>query len=84
MAPIAITPEVKEPVAFASIIKSLQNEDPDTIDLVLRQFRCLIADLCQQFNGGHPGGAMGMAAIGVALWKYVMKYHPGPPSPIFN
>jgi dihydroxyacetone synthase len=55
MAPIAIAPEVKEPVAFASTIKSLQNEDRDTIDLVLRQFRCLIADLCQQFNGGHPG-----------------------------
>lgn len=30
-------------------------EDGETIDLVLRQFRCLIADLCQQFNGGHPG-----------------------------
>ncbi|KAI6876401.1 transketolase [Hortaea werneckii] len=25
---------------------------------------------------GHPGSAMGMAAIGVALWKYVMKYSP--------
>lgn len=24
-------------------------------DLVLRVFRCLIADLCEQFNGGHPG-----------------------------
>lgn len=22
---------------------------------VLRTFRCLIADLCEQFNGGHPG-----------------------------
>jgi dihydroxyacetone synthase len=44
--------------------------------LVLNTFRLLIADLCQQFNGGHPGGAIGMAAIGVALWKYVMKYAP--------
>lgn len=24
-------------------------------DLVLRTFRLLVADLCQQFNGGHPG-----------------------------
>lgn len=57
-------------------------------DHVLKTFRLLIADLCQQFSGGHPGyvsstpvaclgssqrnrGAIGMAAIGVALWKYV-------------
>ncbi|KAK5046880.1 hypothetical protein LTR84_007234 [Exophiala bonariae] len=45
-------------------------------DLVLKTFRLLIADLCQQFKGGHPGGAIGMAAIGVALWKYVMSYAP--------
>lgn len=24
-------------------------------DIVLKTFRILIADLCQQFNGGHPG-----------------------------
>lgn len=24
-------------------------------DLVLKTFRMLIADLCQQFGGGHPG-----------------------------
>lgn len=24
-------------------------------DHVLRSFRMLIADLCQQFGGGHPG-----------------------------
>lgn len=30
-------------------------QDAKDIDIVLRQFRCLIADLCQQFNGGHPG-----------------------------
>lgn len=24
-------------------------------DNVLKTFRLLIADLCQQFNGGHPG-----------------------------
>ncbi|KAK7553666.1 Transketolase, thiamine diphosphate binding domain-containing protein [Phyllosticta citricarpa] len=48
-------------------------------DHVLKAFRLLIADLCQQFNGGHPGGAIGMAAIGIALWKYVMRYAPHTP-----
>lgn len=24
-------------------------------DMVLKTFRLLIADLCQQFGGGHPG-----------------------------
>ncbi|KAF2176837.1 hypothetical protein K469DRAFT_605678, partial [Zopfia rhizophila CBS 207.26] len=45
----------------------------------LRTFRCFIADLCEQFKGGHPGSAMGMAAIGVALWKYCMRYSPSNP-----
>ncbi|RMJ22081.1 dihydroxy-acetone synthase [Aspergillus sp. HF37] len=48
-------------------------------DLVLKTFRLLVADLCQQFGGGHPGGAIGMAAIGVALWRYVMRYAPHTP-----
>ncbi|KAK8165514.1 Transketolase, thiamine diphosphate binding domain-containing protein [Phyllosticta citrichinensis] len=48
-------------------------------DHVLKAFRLLIADLCQQFNGGHPGGAIGMAAIGIALWKYAMHYAPHTP-----
>ncbi|CEJ61250.1 Putative Transketolase [Penicillium brasilianum] len=52
-------------------------------DLVLKTFRLLIADLCQQFSGGHPGGAIGMAAIGVSLWKYVMRYAPHTPD-FFN
>ncbi|KAF7555279.1 hypothetical protein G7Z17_g2289 [Cylindrodendrum hubeiense] len=48
----------------------------DQHDKVLKVFRSFISDLCQQFNGGHPGSAMGMAAIGVALYKYVMKFSP--------
>ncbi|KAH7382919.1 Transketolase, thiamine diphosphate binding domain-containing protein [Cadophora sp. MPI-SDFR-AT-0126] len=58
-------------------------EDPELHDRVLKTFRCLIADLCEQFKGGHPGSAMGMAAIGVALWKYVMEYTPENPN-FFN
>lgn len=48
----------------------------DNHDLSLKTIRALISDLVQQFNGGHPGGAMGMAAIGIALWKYCLKYNP--------
>jgi dihydroxyacetone synthase len=29
--------------------------DAERTSLVLRTFRCLIADLCEQFKGGHPG-----------------------------
>ncbi|KAF2124513.1 hypothetical protein P153DRAFT_390557 [Dothidotthia symphoricarpi CBS 119687] len=59
-----------------SAVKRLSDEQ----DHVLKSFRLLIADLCQQFNGGHPGGAIGMAAIGVALWKYAMRYAPHTPT----
>lgn len=79
--------------------QAVSNLSPEH-DLVLRTFRLLIADLCQQFNGGHPGyaldtfcshanilissrGAIGMAAIGVALWRYVMRYAPHTPD-FFN
>jgi dihydroxyacetone synthase len=58
----------------------LQIEDQDAIQHVLQVFRCLIVNLCKQFEGGHPGSAMGMAAIGVALWKYVMRYSPSNPT----
>ncbi len=43
-------------------------------DLVPRTFHLLIADLCQPCKGTHLGGAICTAAIGVALWKYAMKY----------
>lgn len=32
-----------------------------------------------QFKGGHPGTVMGAAAIGVALWRYQMRYNPKNP-----
>lgn len=64
-------------------ISTLELKDVAKTDFVLRTFRCLIADLCEQFKGGHPGSAMGMAAIGVALWKYVMRYSPENPN-FFN
>ncbi|KAF4220911.1 hypothetical protein CNMCM8980_005336 [Aspergillus fumigatiaffinis] len=60
-----------------------QIEERKRIDLALRAIRCLILDLCQQYKGGHPGGAMGMTAIGIALWKYCMRYAPANPD-FFN
>lgn len=41
----------KEAKQEHSSVQKLSTEQ----DLVLKTFRLLIADLCQQFNGGHPG-----------------------------
>lgn len=47
---------VKAPVgAENGEIKKITLKDGEKVDFVLRTFRCLIADLCQQFGGGHPG-----------------------------
>ncbi len=35
--------------------KELGSKESAVHDKVLKTFRLLIADLCQQFNGGHPG-----------------------------
>ena len=36
-------------------VDTVQPQESEKHDLVLKVFRCLIADLCEQFNGGHPG-----------------------------
>ena len=36
-------------------VDSVQPQESEKHDLVLKVFRCLIADLCEQFGGGHPG-----------------------------
>ncbi|OAA65405.1 transketolase [Niveomyces insectorum RCEF 264] len=41
--------------------------------------RNLTLDITMQNGGGHGGSAVGMAAIGVALWKYTMRYNPQNP-----
>jgi dihydroxyacetone synthase len=41
----------KEAKLEQSSVQKLSKEQ----DHVLKTFRLLIADLCQQFNGGHPG-----------------------------
>ena len=47
--------------------------DDDHAVLALRN---LIFDICNQNGGGHGGSAIGMGAIGVALYKYIMRYNP--------
>lgn len=51
--------------------------DQDTKSVLA--LRNLLFDICNQYGGGHGGSAVGMAAIGVALWKYVMRYNPTNP-----
>ncbi|KAL4906402.1 hypothetical protein BDW74DRAFT_176732 [Aspergillus multicolor] len=48
--------------------------------LAVFTLRNLLFDICNQNGGGHGGSAVGMAAIGVALWKYVMRYNPSNPN----
>ena len=45
-------------------------------DFAVLAVRNLVLDICMQNGGGHGGSALGMAAIGVALWKHVMRYNP--------
>lgn len=41
--------------------------------------RNLLFDICNQNGGGHGGSAIGMAAIGVALFKHTMRFNPSNP-----
>ncbi|KAF7523951.1 hypothetical protein PCG10_006255 [Penicillium crustosum] len=45
-------------------------------DYAVLAIRNLVFDMTMQNGGGHGGSAVGMAAIGVALWKYAMRYNP--------
>lgn len=58
---------------------SIDDLDTDADRRAVHTVRCLGADLCQQFKGGHPGTVMGAASIGVALWRHVMRYNPANP-----
>lgn len=54
-------------------------QKPDDDDRAVLALRNFIFDICNQNGGGHGGSAIGMAAIGVALYKYVMRYNPSNP-----
>lgn len=42
--------------------------------------RNLLFDIIMQNGGGHGGSAIGMAAIGVALYKHTMRLNPSDPA----
>lgn len=50
--------------------------DLDDDDHAVLALRNLIFDICNHNGGGHGGSAIGMSAIGVALYKYIMRYNP--------
>lgn len=66
------------PASEAEVHQGLRTDHTDVSDndFAVLSFRNLIHDICMQNGGGHGGSAVGMAAIGVALWKYVMRYNP--------
>lgn len=48
-------PDVAEARQIASKADNAAEQDVALHPTVLKTFRILIADLCQQFKGGHPG-----------------------------
>ncbi|KAH6884458.1 Transketolase, thiamine diphosphate binding domain-containing protein [Thelonectria olida] len=45
---------------------------PDGI--AVRDVRKLVIDCCRQNGGGHGGSAIGMAPLGVALWRHTLRF----------
>ena len=83
---------LREPKAIAKIVNgttahfreskktsAVSNQHDIEDDSAVLALRNLIFDICNQNGGGHGGSAIGMAAIGVALYKYVMRYNPSNP-----
>ena len=51
---------------------------PNTTQMA-NAIRARAMDAVQQANSGHPGAPMGMAEIGVALWKRHLRHNPANP-----
>lgn len=71
-----IDPKTQQALANGTSKPNARLDEDDLAVLALRNF---IFDICNQNGGGHGGSAIGMAAIGVALYKYVMRYNPSNP-----
>jgi len=46
----------------------------------INAIRALVIDATQAAGDGHPGMPMGMAPVGYALYRHVMKHNPGNPT----
>jgi dihydroxyacetone synthase len=44
-----------KPLPWKVLSAASKLEGSEQHGLVLGAFRCLVADLCEQFGGGHPG-----------------------------
>ncbi|KAI0427897.1 Transketolase, thiamine diphosphate binding domain-containing protein [Xylaria sp. FL1042] len=55
---------------------------PNGSDLDRQTVECirgLVLDCCQQWGIGHGGSALGMAALGTALWRHKLRFDPSCP-----
>jgi len=57
-----------------------QSQLYDDDQQAVRDVRKLVIDICRQNGGGHGGSAIGMAPLGVALWRHTMRYNPKNPA----
>ena len=55
--------------------QSIYSDDEQAV----RDVRKLLIDIVRQNGGGHGGSAIGMAPLGVALWRHTMRYNPANP-----
>lgn len=72
----------KDLASVNSTAKDVSSKNTVSLDddrLAVLSLRNLLFDICNQYGGGHGGSAIGMAAIGVALFKYTMRYNPSNP-----
>jgi transketolase len=51
-----------------------------TAKLSIDTIRTLAMDAVQAANSGHPGAPMGLAPVGYALWRDVLRYDPADPA----
>ncbi|KAF2225997.1 transketolase [Elsinoe ampelina] len=59
--------------------QAVQSKTCTDDEQAVRDIRQLLIDIVRQNGGGHGGSAIGMAPLGVALWRHAMRYNPGSP-----
>ena len=59
-----------------SALPAVASTTKATVSEMANAIRALAMDAVQAANSGHPGAPMGMADIGVALWKRHLRHNP--------